>query len=66
MFHVIATVRTQTTEPVEVHYYSGESRAAAIAGLATAAQMDLADTDMPADMQTFLVSVRMDFDAPSE
>lgn len=59
-FVVTMTVKSPTSNPVDVTYYRGEDRVQALGALMTAATMDIRDMDMPESMRTTVLSVRMD------
>lgn len=59
-FVVTLTIKSPTSDPVDVTYYRGEGRWQALAALVQAASTDITDTAMPESIRTTVLSVRMD------
>lgn len=59
-FVVTVTIKSPTSNPVDITYYRGEDRVQALGALMTAATMDIRDMDMPESIRTSVLAVRMD------
>lgn len=60
MFTVTVTLKSPSSDPVEMRYYGGDSHVAALAAMVQAAAMDITDENMPESVRTRVLSVRLD------